>query len=186
MTQNFTDPMLGRRGIELLERGASAVEAIAILGETASEASYRQLSAISRNGKPASFTGSNCLEQTAEAFGADSVAVGNLLANKHIADAMVERFERSEGHLAARLIDSLKAGRDAGGEIQPVRSAGVVVVDSLAWPIVDLRVDWNENCPIDLLWEHWLTWQPVMPIYMQRATAPSEAPASDQDARTKS
>lgn len=182
MTQNFTDPMLGRRGLELLERGASASETIGILSATAAEASYRQLSAIGATGHPAAHTGKDCLADTGEWFGTDCVAVGNLLASGAVPAAMVEAFEATGGHLAKRLIEALRRGRDAGGEIEDVRSAGVVVVHQLPWPIVDLRVDWDEKCPIEALAGLWQVWEPRMPLYLQRALSPSQAPASDLSA----
>ncbi|MGV1768334.1 DUF1028 domain-containing protein [Rhizobium rhizogenes] len=182
LTQNFTDPTLGRRGLELIERGATGREAIAILSATASDSAFRQLSAIGGIGPAAGFTGGQCLAQTAQAFGVNSVAVGNLLSDTKVTEAMIDGFETATGHLAARLIEALRRGRDAGGEIDDVRSAGVIVVHQLPWPIVDLRVDWNEVCPIDALFDLWSVWEPRMPLYLQRALSPADAPASDVSA----
>lgn len=178
-TQNFTDPTLGRRGLDLMEKGATVEQAIEIVAATASDASFRQLAAIGPAGLPSAFTGANCLDKTAEYFGADCVAVGNLLASEGVPAAMVAAFEAAGGHLAGRLIAGLAAGLAAGGETEMVRSAGVVVVADLPWPVADLRVDWHEDDPIAELDRHWAVWEPRMPLYLARALRPAEAQASD-------
>ncbi|GAB4065519.1 DUF1028 domain-containing protein [Ancylobacter sonchi] len=178
-TQNFTDPTLGRRGLDLMEKGASAAQAIDIVSATASDAPFRQLAAIGLAGVPAGFTGASCLDKTAECVGADCVAVGNLLSSNRVPAAMVAAFEAATDHLAGRLITGLAAGLAAGGEVEMVRSAGVIVVADLPWPVADLRVDWHEDDPIAELGRHWAVWEPRMPLYHARALRPAEAPASD-------
>nr|WP_281502839.1 DUF1028 domain-containing protein [Ancylobacter crimeensis] len=178
-TQNFTDPTLGRRGLDLMEKGATAAQSIDIVSATASDAPFRQLAAIGPHASPAAFTGASCLAQTAEHFGSDCVAVGNLLASTGVPAAMVAAFEATGGHLAARLVAGLAAGLAAGGETEMVRSAGIVVVADLPWPVVDLRVDWHEADPIAELGRHWAVWEPRLPLYLARALRPAEAPASD-------
>lgn len=179
LTQNFTDPSLGERGIELLGRGASAEQALEILARTASDPAYRQLAAISPQGSPATHTGDHCLLLKAAATGSHCAAIGNWLAAEDVPRRMVQAFEASQGHLAQRLLLALRAGLEAGGEIEPVHSAGMKVVHDLAWPIVDLRVDWTEGCPVDELQSLWTLWEPRMPLYLARALQPADAPAED-------
>jgi len=93
---------------------------------------------------------------------------------------MVAKFEESENtgeHLADRLMDVLQAGLDAGGEAGPLRSAGIMVVDRLSWPLVDLRIDWTENAPISELADLWAVYKPQMDDYVTRAVAPTDAPS---------
>ena len=180
LTQNFTDPSLGQRGLELLARGASAGQVVEILARTASDAPYRQLAAIDSSGIPASHTGEHCLMQQASYVGGDCVAIGNLLAADDIPRCMVQAFEASQGHLAHRLLVAMQAGIDAGGEIEPVHSAGLIVVHEQPWPIADLRIDWTDACPIVELKTLWALWEPRMPLYLARALQPADAPSSDQ------
>jgi uncharacterized Ntn-hydrolase superfamily protein len=178
-TQNFTDPSLGRRGLDLIEHGATAGTAIDILSSTASDPAFRQLLAIAPAGQPAAFTGLSCLPRTAEAFADDAAAAGNLLASVEVPAAMLSAFSGSEGHLAARLVRALRAGLDAGGETDQVHSAGMIVVHDLPWAVVDLRIDWTEECPAAALEALWKVWEPRMPIYRARALQPASAPQTD-------
>jgi uncharacterized Ntn-hydrolase superfamily protein len=73
----------------------------------------------------------------------------------------------------------MRAGLEAGGEIEAVHSAGLKVVHELPWPIADLRVDWTEACPITELECLWALWEPRMPLYLARALQPAHAPAED-------
>jgi uncharacterized Ntn-hydrolase superfamily protein len=49
------------------------------------------------------------------------------------------------------------------------------VVDRVAWPIVDLRVDWHDR-PIRELRRIWTDYRPIMSSYVARALDPSTAP----------
>ncbi|MBT1159678.1 DUF1028 domain-containing protein [Aminobacter anthyllidis] len=179
VTQNFTDPSLGQRGLELMQRGATAAQAIDIVSATAEYSSYRQLAAIGPEGAGGTFTGTQCMPTTAFATGIHSAAVGNLLASDRVPAAMVAAFEAASGHIGGRLVAAMHAGLDAGGETDNVRSAGLVVVHNLPWAIADLRVDWSETCPIQALDDLWKVWEPRMPIYLERALRPAEAPVKD-------
>jgi uncharacterized Ntn-hydrolase superfamily protein len=89
---------------------------------------------------------------------------------------MVQAFEhRPQDHLADRLLDALRAGAVAGGEEGPVHSCGLLVVDKVAWPVTDLRVDWHHD-PITELARLWAVWRPQEAAYVQRALDPTAAP----------
>jgi len=75
--------------------------------------------------------------------------------------------------LGDRLIAALAAGLAAGGEVSPVRSAGMVIAGSEPWPVTDLRVDWHED-PVGELAGLWARWQPQAESYVRRALRPSE------------
>jgi uncharacterized Ntn-hydrolase superfamily protein len=89
---------------------------------------------------------------------------------------MTHAFEETPGHIAARLLEALRAGLDAGGEAGPLHAAGLQVADKLSWPVVDLRVDWSDH-PIQQLRSLWDLYQPQLDAYVQRANFPNEAPA---------
>ncbi len=183
LTQNFTDPRLGARGLDLLAGGCSAAEVIqALVGDNPC-AAYRQLAAIDRQGKTSCFSGEKTLGTYAGAEGDQCVAVGNLLADPEIPQEMVNTFaEDSDRHLAHRLLRALERGLEAGGEISPVNSAGLLVVHDQPWPLADLRVDWQDS-PLRTLRELWKRYEPQIKTFLSWALSPDEAPpfrSSDQ------
>jgi uncharacterized Ntn-hydrolase superfamily protein len=58
-----------------------------------------------------------------------------------------------------------------------VHSAGLKIADHLSWPLVDLRIDWTEACPITALEAAWEVYRPQMAAYVQRAEDPTQAPS---------
>ena len=105
------------------------------------------------------------------------MSAGNLLANPEVSRSIVEKFENASGHLGERLITSLQGGLEAGGEAGPIHSAGMKISHKVAWPIVDLRCDWSEDCPIKKLSEVWKVYKPLVDDYLQRALDPTKAPS---------
>ncbi|HEY1312571.1 MAG TPA: DUF1028 domain-containing protein, partial [Steroidobacteraceae bacterium] len=101
---------------------------------------------------------------------------GNLLASSAVPAAMIAAFEQARGHLGGRLLQSLRAGLDAGGEAGPVHSAGLLIVREVSWPIVDLRVDWTEEDPVEALSAIWQRYAPQVDDYVRRAVDPVRAP----------
>lgn len=176
-TQNITDPTLGPKGLDLMACGSSAPEAIAAITREAPHIAYRQLTAIDANGLTASYSGSNTLGTYATAEGKDCVVGGNLLANDQVPGAMAGAFEGASGHLGDRLLVAMQAGLAAGGEAGPVHSAGMLMVDRVAWPVTDLRVDWRDEDPIGELLRLWTLWKPQADVYVTRALDPSTAPS---------
>jgi uncharacterized Ntn-hydrolase superfamily protein len=176
-SQNITDPMLGERLLALMAEGASAGEAIAIVQRTAPHIGYRQLTAIDVEGRTATFSGPHVLGTHAEAHGRDAVSAGNLLANADVPRRIVEAFERSSADaLGDRILEAMRAGLRAGGEAGPVRSAGMLLADKVAWPVANLRVDWHDD-PIEELVRVWQVYAPQMRAYVTRALDPREAPS---------
>lgn len=176
VSQNVTDPALGPAILNRMEQGLSAAQAVEEAARSTEHREHRQLAAVDRHGASHVYTGARALG-TAHSCSADNVAcAGNLLATPRIPDVMVAAFQSSNGHIADRLLEVLRAARDAGGEAGPVRSAGLMVVRELSWPIVDLRVDWTEACPIEKLAEAWTVYQPQVEDYVTRAVNPAAAP----------
>jgi uncharacterized Ntn-hydrolase superfamily protein len=177
-TQNITDPRLGPQGLDLMALGADAEQVRTILTRVAPHIEYRQLTMIDRHGNTACFSGARVLGIHAEAQGRDVVSAGNLLANTGVPRAIVAAFEASgtAADLGRRVIDAMAAGLAAGGEAGPIRSCGLVMVDAVAWPVADLRVDWHD-APLDELARLWSVWQPQMAAYVTRALDPTSAPS---------
>lgn len=176
-SQNVTDPALGPLLLEAMAAGASAIEAMAQITTGRAHIDYRQLLAVDAKGGIATHSGAQVLGLWGEAVGRDCAAGGNLLADEAVPQAMVQGFERATGHLGDRLMAALQAGLMAGGEAGPVHSAGMKIADRLSWPLVDLRIDWSENGPIEALAQAWSVYRPQMMAYIQRAEDPTQAPS---------
>lgn len=177
LTQNVTNPALGPAGLAYMAAGATAVNTLTHLLLVEPYPDYRQVAVLAGGGETAVYSGSHTLGLYATASGHNCVAAGNLLANTHVPQAMVDQFTRQpELHLADRLLAALEAGLAAGGEMGPVHSAALTVCDRDSWPIADLRVDWHES-PIAQLRAVWEVYQPQMAAYILRAKDPRSAPS---------
>ena len=178
-SQNVTDPTLGPLALDLMQGGMSAPQAIARIQSEGKYIEYRQVLAIDAKGGTAIHSGPNSLGIWTQAEGADVASGGNLLANDGVPAAIVAGFTTSKGHLGDRFIAALRAGLAAGGEAGPVHSAGMKIVDQVAWPVADLRCDWTEDCPIEAIAAAWEVYKPQLDAYSQRALDPREAPSYD-------
>lgn len=176
-SQNVTDPALGPLLLDALASGATAAEAMARVTAGRPHIAYRQLLVVDATGGVAIHSGAEVLGLWGEARGQDCAAGGNLLADPTVPAAMVAVFEGSRGHLGNRLMTALRAGLSAGGEAGPVHSAGLKIADRLSWPLIDLRIDWTEACPISALEAAWAVYRPQMAAYVQRAEDPTQAPS---------
>lgn len=174
-SQNVTDPRLGPLVLDRLQSGMSTEAAV---GDVLDQfAPYRQILAINASGQTAIHSGGNALGIWGDASGKDVVAAGNLLSSEAVPQGLVNAFVQSDGHFGDRLIAAMKAGLDLGGEAGPVHSAGLQICDNVSWPVVDLRCDWTEGCPIEEIAAAWQVYKPQMAAYVQRALNPGEAPS---------
>jgi uncharacterized Ntn-hydrolase superfamily protein len=177
-TQNVTLPALGPQILDLLEdqqlEPAAALErALNATGWS----QYRQVTVIDSQGHTAFFTGKEALGLHNAVAGEQCVAAGNMLAGVQVIEAMVQAFENAPGLLADRLLAAMHAAMAAGGEAGPVHSAALKVVDDHTWPIVDLRIDWADEDPIDKLNGLWQAYRPQKQDYVTRALNPTAAPS---------
>jgi uncharacterized Ntn-hydrolase superfamily protein len=176
-TQNITDPRLGTVLLDRMAAGESAAEAMAAVVTSEPLIVWRQLSAIDREGRTASWSGEGTLGTHATAEGADCVAAANLLADERVPLEMAAAFAaRPDDDLGTRLVAALASGLAAGGEAGPVHSAGLLIVDDVPWPVTDLRVDWSDD-PVGDLSSLWRLWRPQAAAYRQRALDPAASPS---------
>jgi uncharacterized Ntn-hydrolase superfamily protein len=176
-TQNITDPRLGPALLAALAEGLTAEAGLAHVLAGASHAEYRQLTVLDKTGRGAAWSGEKTLGVHAQALGQDAVSAGNLLANTHVPQAARAALLGTDPalELGARVIAAMQAGLAAGGEAGPIRSAGLIVVGTEAWPLADLRVDWHDE-PLAELARLWKVWAPQMHDYVIRALNPGAAP----------
>jgi len=147
-TQSFANTSYGTRGLELLERGLSAAEAIDVLTRSDEGRPQRQIGVATATGDSATFTGERCLDWAGGRSGPGYAVQGNILAGEQVVAAMEHAFEQSAGKpLAERLYLALKAGDDAGGDSRGKQSAALLVVrdrggyGGFTDRAVDIRVD---------------------------------------------
>jgi uncharacterized Ntn-hydrolase superfamily protein len=176
-SQNVTDPTLGPLALDLMAGGLAAPAAIAEVQAKARFVDYRQVLAVDARGRTAIHSGPNSLGIWTQAEGVDVASGGNLLANGEVPGAIVAGFQSANGHVGDRLIAALRAGLAAGGEAGPVHSAGMMIVDTVPWPVADLRCDWTEGCPIEAIATAWEIYKPQLEAYVQRALDPRAAPS---------
>lgn len=112
-------------------------------------AAHRQIGLVNADGEVANHTGAECMEWAGARTGQGFSVQGNLLADAGVVDSMADAFITSSGSLAERLLASLEAGQDAGGDRRGQQSAALLV-EQLGYGevsavgidrLVDLRVD---------------------------------------------
>jgi uncharacterized Ntn-hydrolase superfamily protein len=147
-TQAYANPRYGPDGLRFLREGLSAEQVVERLTSEDDGRDHRQLGVVDREGRGASYTGSECLEWAGGRTGSGYAAQGNILVSAATVDAIAETFERTAGApLAERLLDCLDAAQAAGGDRRGQQSAALLVVErdagyaGLSDSVVDLRVD---------------------------------------------
>jgi uncharacterized Ntn-hydrolase superfamily protein len=175
LTQNRTDPRLGPLALDLLARGFSAEEAMPAIIAANPHRHWRQLAIIDAVGRTATYSGDSVRGEKGEAQGRDCASIANIVRSAEIPHVMVARFETSSDlSLARRLLDALAAGEAAGGEIEPVTSAALLIAHKEAFAYVDLRVD-DHRQPITELARLWSLYEVEADPYVVRAIDPERA-----------
>jgi uncharacterized Ntn-hydrolase superfamily protein len=140
-----TEPAYATNGFLQLRKRKSIEQAIEYTKGKDKESYNRQVSGIDANGNVYAFTGSALKYwqgTSTHKLGKGYVVMGNQLADSVLAN-MAAAFEQATGTLAERLLKSLVAGQDAGGQITGKLSAALVVKGAMnEWfNQIDLRVD---------------------------------------------
>jgi len=175
-TQHRTDPRLGPRGLDLLEAGNSAAEAMAELTQGDPTIGWRQVAVIDAAGGTAWFHGERIKSIHAAAQGEGCCAIGNIIRDERVPAAMVAAFETSASDpLAERLVLALEAGEAAGGEFRQLKSAALLVAHEHSFPLVDLRVEFD-RAPLTELRFLWEVYRPQVNAYVRRTMDPDSIP----------
>jgi uncharacterized Ntn-hydrolase superfamily protein len=175
-SQNITDPRLGPGLLDAVERLGDPKAAVDEVVAGAVGVEHRQLVVLDAGGKGAAYSGTRSLGTYGHRVVEGCAAAGNLLSSERVLDAMIDAFVNgADLDLGDRLLGALTAAVDAGGEAGPVRSAGLLMVGEVAWPVADLRVDWHEE-PVAELERVWQVYKPQLEDYVTRALDPEAAP----------
>ena len=173
-TQSYANLRYGPDGLDLLEQGLTAVDAIAQLTEADDDRATRQVGMVDAKGQAASYTGDSCHAWAGHHIGEGFACQGNILIPGTV-EAMSIAFEEARlgpGELADWLVAATAAGQEAGGDSRGRQSAAVLVVRQSGGyggnndRYLDLRVD-DHSTPIarlqELLSMHHLFFGPVDP-----------------------
>ncbi len=184
-TQAQTNPLLGIRGLHLLEQGAndrpeptdSAESVLQRLLFDDPDHEQRQLHLVDRQGQTAAWTGKDCMGWAGHfTFPHFSVA-GNMLVGEETLTAMAAAYQQAEAKpFCDRLLSALEAGDAAGGDKRGRQSASIYVMDADVYPHLDLRVDHHDQ-PVATLR---LLFEESCKDYYQsfRQSMPTERPAA--------
>lgn len=149
-TQSFVNKSFGPRGLALLKEGKTAQEALDILLATDEAKDVRQVGIIDAKGNIATHTGDACITYAGHEQGDNFSVQANMMLTDYVCPAMAEAYEKnSHLPLAERVMVTLEAAQEAGGDIRGKQSAALLVVsgdpETPEWedPKMDLRVDDN-------------------------------------------
>ena len=138
---------LGTMLLAGLADGAAPAGLVRRAAHAAPEDADRQVAVLSARGEVAADTGSGSFPVSGHLVGDQMSVQGNMLASTDVLPAMSQAFAAARGDLADRLLASLTAGQDAGGDLRGRQSAALLVVsgtpadDDDDGVRMDLRVD---------------------------------------------
>jgi len=127
-TQAQTNESFGPRGLDLMEDGLSARQALDSLLAGDGDRELRQVGIVDAAGRTAAWTGGKCSSWAGDAQGAGFSCQGNILVSGKVVAGMAEAFMKSAGEeLGLRMILALEAGQAAGGDRRGRQSAAIVI-----------------------------------------------------------
>lgn len=150
-TQSYANTSFGPRGLELMEKGVTPQEAVAILLRNDSSPKKRQFGIVAANGQSATYTGELCNSWAGGRNGFGYAVQGNILAAESVVSSMEKVFLETKGTLADRMYAALLAGDEQGGDARGKQSASMHVVKARAGygghtdRAIDIRVDDHEE-----------------------------------------
>ena len=141
-TQSSVNPYLGIDGLQLLEQGRTAQEAVDALICADPGKDVRQLGIVDAAGRSAAWSGRQCTDWFGHITGPDFSVQGNMLVGERTIKAMAEAFAGSGSlTLPERLMAVLEAGQSAGGDKRGRRRRPCRYTRRRSFPYLSLRVD---------------------------------------------
>lgn len=148
-TQSFVNPAFGIKGLELLKQGKTPQQVVDELIASDEGRDFRQLAVLDKDGNTVSYTGSKCVDAAGNIAGRNYSVQANLMLSSEVWGEMEKAFNGSTGRLAERMLASLEAAQNVGGDIRGMQSASIVVWKGSStgkpWEdkLMDLRVEDN-------------------------------------------
>lgn len=143
-SQAWGNRNLGHHGLRLLKSGISVGSALKALLEADKGRELRQVTGVDRSSVFA-FTGSKCDDAKGDLVGKDFAVAGNLLTDLRVLEAMSDAYKHAKGDFARRLLASLTAGQDAGGDCRGEVSACLLISSPEPKMYHNIRVDSHRN-----------------------------------------
>lgn len=151
-TQAYANTAFGPQAMTMLRTGVAAGDVVAGLVAADPLRNQRQVAVVSETGDGASFTGDACPDWAGSRTGPGFAIQGNILAGPHVVDRMSRRWQHTDSlPFAQRLLATLRAGDEAGGDRRGRQSAALYVVGAERGYLggsdvaVDLRVDDHDD-----------------------------------------
>ncbi|MDD1781053.1 DUF1028 domain-containing protein [Enterovibrio sp. ZSDZ35] len=138
--------MWGEDVLSQMAAGSSATSAVNTVTSVDSGAAFRQLAALDLSGKGAVHTGNKNGLARGSVIEDNIVVCGNLLSDTTVLDAMIDAFKASTKSFEERLITSLFAAEQSGGDSRGLQSAALLVYKPDS-PVITLRIDYH-NSPL--------------------------------------
>ena len=161
--------------------GQSASEAIDLAIKNDSGRDYRQIIALDKFGTTSGFTGINSVSHASHITEQNFAVAGNMIAGSHVLEAVKKHVNSDQAPIDQRMLNTLKAGKDAGGDNRGLFSAALLVL-SPNHPPLDLRIDYSSDplSDLQLLLDRskqspYHDWLSEVPIDTDRNRAPEQA-----------
>ena len=141
-TQALVNPRYGPFGLDLLEQGVAAADAVAHLVAGDEGREHRQLHLIDQRGRCAAHTGSLCIDWCGDRAHDGFSVAGNMLAGPAVLDETARAYQaHASAPFAERLLAAMAAGEAAGGDKRGKQAAALLIHTTEVYPFLDLRVD---------------------------------------------
>jgi uncharacterized Ntn-hydrolase superfamily protein len=147
-TQSMAEVSYGPMGLDLMASGKTAIESLQSLLRTDPRSETRQVGMVDANGNIAVHTGSRCIDYAGHVSGEQFSCQANLMSNDTIWGAMERQYRHSENlELPERLVATLQAAEEAGGDARGKQSAALLVVSGKVYAnqwmgkLMELRIE---------------------------------------------
>ena len=141
-TQALVNPGYGPSGLDLLERGVAASDAVARLVAGDEGREHRQVHLIDRRGRCAAHTGSLCIDWCGDRAHDGFSVAGNMLAGPAVLDETARAYQaHANAPFPERLLAAMAAGEAAGGDKRGKQAAALLIHTTEIYAFLDLRVD---------------------------------------------
>ncbi|HUZ85879.1 MAG TPA: DUF1028 domain-containing protein [Candidatus Baltobacterales bacterium] len=146
-TQSQVNVSFGPLGLDLLQAGHTAEQALKALLAGDPGAENRQVAIVDAAGNVAAHTGAKCIPAAGHKIGDGFSCQANLMERDTVWDAMCAAYTSTSAPLAERMMAALEAAEAEGGDIRGRQSAAMLVVSGTptgrSWEerVIDLRVE---------------------------------------------
>ena len=152
-TQANAEISYGPRGLELMQSGLDAQQALDRLLSEDPGAAGRQVAMVDAHGRVAVHTGTGTVPFAGHATGDGVSCQANIMESERVWPAMLDTFTSSQGSLTNRLLAALDAAEAQGGDARGRQSAAILIVPAQGhdWErVIELRVEDDADPLVEL------------------------------------